>query len=78
MSTRLQVLVPPALELRIRKAAARTRVSKGEWVRRAIEQKLESEAGGGDASAALDKLSALRAPTGDIESMLREIDRGRS
>jgi predicted DNA-binding protein len=78
MSTRLQVLIPPALELRIRKAAARTRVSKGEWVRRAIEQKLESEAESGDASAALDRLSALRGPTGDIESMLREIDRGRS
>ena len=40
MSNRLQVLVPPGLDRRLRKAAERARVSKGEWVRRAIERAL--------------------------------------
>ena len=36
-SIRLQVLIPPGLDARIRKAAQRSGVSKGEWVRRALE-----------------------------------------
>ena len=40
MSHRLQVLIPESLEARLAKAAQRRRLSKGEWVRRAIEQAL--------------------------------------
>jgi predicted HicB family RNase H-like nuclease len=37
MSDRLQVLISPELNAQIRKAARRDRVSKGEWVRRALQ-----------------------------------------
>lgn len=74
MSYRLQVLIPEGLDARVKKAAQRGRLSKGAWVRRAIERFLADEAGGGDA---LDKLSSLGAPTADIEQMLAEIESGR-
>jgi predicted transcriptional regulator len=75
MSHRLQVLVPEELEGRLRKAAGRARLSKGEWVRTAIEEKLGRElASSADPLAAL---SSLEAPTADIEVMLAEIEAGR-
>ena len=73
-SHRLQVLVPTGLELRIRKAAARRRVSKGEWVRRAIEKALSEPETGQDP---LSRLERLEAPTADIDEMLAEIEAGR-
>ena len=76
MSHRLQVLVPPELDAAIRKAASRARVSKGEWVRRAIEGALRQE--GREGASAVDRLAAIGAPTGGIDEILREIDRGRS
>jgi hypothetical protein len=75
MSTkRLQVLIPAALDARIQKAAQRSRMSKGQWVRLAVERALAENRGAGDA---LDRLARLGAPTGDIEAMLAEIDAGR-
>lgn len=74
MSHRLQILVPESLEARIRKAALRARVSKGEWVRKAIEKALES---GISSSDPLEELAGLGAPTGDVEQMLSEIEAGR-
>lgn len=73
MSKRLQVLVPDALDRRVRKAAQRSRLSAGAWVRRAIERALQDGARGDP----LDQLAQLGAPTGDIEQMLSEIDAGR-
>jgi hypothetical protein len=67
------VLIPPGLDTRIRKAASRERLTKGEWVRRAIERALADNR---DADA-LDRLSRLGAPTGDIDQMLAEIEAGR-
>ncbi len=75
MSHRLQVLVPERLAAAIRNAADRRRLSKGEWVRRAIEQTLEAERQAGDPLA---KLASLDAPTGDIKEILAEIEAGRS
>jgi hypothetical protein len=75
MSHRLQVLIPEELDARIRKAADRDRISKGEWVRRAIETALRSGPGGADP---LTRLSGLEAPTGDIDQILGEIEAGRS
>ncbi len=76
MSTRrLQVLVPDGLDARVRKAAQRSRLSKGAWVRRAIERALADDRVAADPLA---KLSSLGAPTGDIEQMLAEIEAGRS
>jgi len=75
MSNRLQVLVPEMLDARVGKAAARQRMSKGAWVRMAIEDRLVKEQQVADPLA---RLSGLQAPTGDIEQMLAEIDSGRS
>ena len=77
MSNRLQILVPEELDGRLRKAADRGQVSMGEWVRRAIEERLERQA----AALPDDPLAALRglcAPTADIEDMLAEIEGGRT
>ncbi|MBI3493982.1 MAG: antitoxin [Acidobacteria bacterium] len=73
MSHRLQVLVPEALDRRIRKAAHRSRLSSGAWVRQAIERALQENHQGDP----LDQLANLGAPTGDIEQMLAEIEAGR-
>ena len=78
MSYRLQVLIPPALDARLRKAAQRSRVSKGEWVRRALEQSLREDRTGRAASDPLARLSSLDAPTAGIDQMLAEIEAGRS
>ena len=75
MSThRLQVLVPDSLQRRVRKAAQRSRLSTGAWVRQAIERQLADNRPAGDP---LDRLSRLGAPTGDIEQVLAEIEAGR-
>lgn len=74
-SHRLQVLVPPGLDARIRRAAQRRGLSKGEWVRQAIQRSL---AEGGPVVDPLERLAALGAPTGDIDQMLAEIEAGRS
>lgn len=74
MSHRLQVLIPQGLHARLRKAAQRGRVSRGEWVRRAIERSLKDERAVSDP---LEQLERLGAPTADIEAMLAEIEAGR-
>ncbi len=75
MSHRLQVLIPTSLEARVRKAAQRSRVSKGEWVRRALESALSGPLAPADPVA---KLAQIGAPTADIAQMLAEIEAGRS
>jgi hypothetical protein len=74
MSRRLQVLVPDGLDARIRKAAQRSGLSKGAWVRRALERALGEDSTSPDA---LDRLASLGAPTADIDQMLAEIEAGR-
>lgn len=74
-TTRLQILVSPALDARIREAAQRSRMSKGEWARQAIERQLEAPLETGNP---VSKLAGLGAPTGDVEQMLAEIAAGRS
>lgn len=74
MSIRLQVLIPEALDRRVRKAAQRRRLSTGAFVREALERALAPGAPAGDA---LDRLGALGAPTGDPDQMLAEIEAGR-
>jgi hypothetical protein len=74
MSKRLQVLVPDGLDARIRKAAQRKRMSKGAWVRRAIERALEERR---DEADPVERLARLGGPTADIGQMLAEIEAGR-
>jgi len=66
------VLIPKELEERLSKAAQRRRVSKGEWVRQAIEKALDRPA-----DDPLQQLARLGAPTGDIDQVLAEIEAGR-
>lgn len=74
MSHRLQILIPEALDQRVRKAAQRSRLSKGAWVRKSIETALQpTEA----ARNPIDRLASLGAPTGDIDQILAEIEAGR-
>ena len=73
MSHRLQVLVSPELDARLKKAAQRQGVSKGEWVRVAVERALAT-----GAADPLARLADLDAPTADIDDMLAEIESGRS
>jgi hypothetical protein len=77
MSHRLQVLIPEDLDMQLRKAAQRNRVSKGEWVRRALRQSIVP-AKRGTTSDPVARLASLNAPTADIEHMLSEIESGRS
>ena len=74
MSHRLQVLIPTELNAQLTKVAQRRRVSKGEWVRQVLEQAVRAPGKGLDPVA---RLAAMNEPTGDIEQMLAEIDRGR-
>ena len=78
MSHRLQILIPEALDASIRKAAGRLRLSKGEWVRRAIEAALRGGRPGRSEDDPLARLSSLDGPTADLDQMLREIESGRS
>ena len=71
---RLQVLVPASLDARVERAAGRERLSKGEWVRRALERALDAEQVAADP---LGALATLAGPTGDVEQMLAEIEAGR-
>ena len=77
MSHRLQVLIPEELDRQLRKAVQRSRVSKGEWVRRALRQSVVA-ARMGRTSDPVARLASLNAPTADIEQMLSEIESGRS
>lgn len=71
MSHRLQVLIPEELDLALTQAAARSRVSKGEFVRSALEAALAGQIAEADPISAL---AAINAPTADIDQMVSEID----
>lgn len=78
MIKRLQVLLPDD-ELRdIQRLARRHRLTTAEWVRRSLRAAREAD-GGADMR---EKLAAIGAasqhafPTGDIDAMLRDIERG--
>jgi hypothetical protein len=77
VSHRLQVLIPPELDAQLRKVAQRNRISKGELVRRVLQESVSKPAKGRTKSDPLARLESLGAPTSDIEGMLSEIDAGR-
>jgi hypothetical protein len=76
MSYRLQVLIPQQLEARLRKAAQRGRISKGEYVRRVLEESLRPSHKERSGLDPVMRLSSLNGPTADIEQMLSEIEAG--
>lgn len=78
MTKRLQVLLDDRELAEIQRAARRRRQSVAEWVRIALREARDADAG----RPAADKLRSLREstahafPTGPIEEMLAEIERG--
>lgn len=78
MSKRLQVLLDDHEYAELRSTAERHGVTVSDWVRQVIRTARRREAAGDPAR----KLAALRAamqhsfPTGDIEQMLEETERG--
>ena len=74
MSHRLQVLISEELDMRLSQAANRQDLSKGAFVRSAIEEALASQM---DSPDPLKELRSLEAPTADVDQMLVEIERGR-
>jgi predicted transcriptional regulator len=74
MSHRLQVLIPSELDARLNNAAQRSRMSKSEWTRRALEEFLRRKA---PMSDPVSRLANLNAQTADIDQMLLEIAAGR-
>lgn len=76
-SKRMQLLIPEAMETRLRRAAERDRVPRGAWVRQAIEERLERVVGPVPENP-LAELRRLSGPTSDIGAMIGEIEAGRS
>lgn len=78
MSQRLQVLLDEAELHEIRKLARRERMSVAEWVRAALRRaRRQAPEGRNQAKrAAVDAALAHSYPTGDIDTMLAEIERG--
>jgi hypothetical protein len=78
MSKRLQVLLPDDEFSEIRGLAKRERLTVAAWVRRALDDAKRRQATGDPAR----KIAVIRAaaknefPSGDIASMLGEIERG--
>ena len=78
MSKRLQVLLPDPEMKEIRRLASRERLTVGEWVRRILREARSRQ----PVHEPQLKLKAVRKaaeysfPTGDIEQMLAEIERG--
>ena len=78
MSKRLQVVIPDDEFARVHEAARMQGITTSEWVRQVLRQ-AERAASTGDPDA---KLAAIRAaarhafPTGDIDEMLGDIERG--
>lgn len=76
-SKRMQLLIPEGMDARLRRVAERDLVSRGAWVRRAIEERLEREVGPVPEDP-LAELRGLKGPTSDICAMIGEIEAGRS
>jgi hypothetical protein len=78
MSKRLQVVIPDDEFTRVHEAARMQGITTSEWVRQVLRQ-AERAVSTGDPDA---KLAAIRAaarhafPTGDIDEMLGDIERG--
>jgi hypothetical protein len=78
MSKRLQVILDDAELAAVRRAARRSHMTTAEWVRQALRAARRSEPSGDAAKklAVVQAASAFEFPTGDIDQMLGEIERG--
>jgi hypothetical protein len=78
MSKRLQVLLPESEMEEIRKLADREQVTVGEWVRRALRDARSHRASAEPESRlkSVRRAAEYSFPTGEIDQMLEEIERG--
>ncbi len=78
MSKRLQVLLEPKEYKAFQQIARETGLSLGEWVRQALRRLAAEKAGKSprEKLEAIRRYSSLNAPTGDIDHMLSEIEKG--
>jgi hypothetical protein len=78
MSKRLQVLMEEEELAEIRELARRQRTTVAQWVREAIREARRRAPAGGAAEKllAIQRAAEHSFPTGDIERMLGEIERG--
>ena len=78
MSKRLQVLFDDEELEEIRRVARARRMTVAEWVRQSLRQARAEESTGdvGAKRQALSRAVGHSFPTGDIEKMLEEIERG--
>jgi hypothetical protein len=80
MIKRLQVLLDEEELAEIQRVARRQRLTTAEWVRRSLRAAREADG----ATSTTDKLAAIRRasahafPTGDIETLLDDIERGQA
>ena len=79
MSTRLQVIVSEEEMASLRQAARRTGLTVSAWARQALRRVRDEQAGPTAESRlrALERALACNHPTGDIDEMLADIERGR-
>ena len=78
MTKRLQVLLDDEELAEFKRLARRRRMTTSDWVRTSLRAAREAE-GGSDASqklAAIHRAVRHEFPTGDVEQMLAEIERG--
>ncbi len=78
MTKRLQVLFEDDELLELQRLARRHRMTTAEWVRRSLRAARDAELGAdvGQKLSAVRTAAAFSFPTGDIETMLDEIERG--
>ncbi len=74
----LRVSISPELDAQILVAAGRSRLSKGDWVRRALSDALRQPGGSRTGLDPLARLGSLNAHTADIDEMISEIGAGRA
>ena len=85
MSARLQVIVSDEEMISLRQAARRRGLTVSEWARQALRRARDGQAGPSPAQIpdaesrlrALERALACNHPTGDIDEMLADIERGR-
>lgn len=77
MTKRLQVLLDEVEFLEIQGAARRQRMTVAEWVRQALRRARSDQPGTAEAKLrAIAEASRHSYPTGDIETMLADIEAG--
>ena len=79
MSTRLQIVMSEAEVVSLRQVARRAGLTVSEWARRALRAARDAQAAPSPAGKleALERALSCNHPTGDIDEVLADIERGR-